>query len=53
MLNLSSGLAEKLEPGRSLVMLIRPLKWDAAIAWQLSAGDYRVAFTTLGPPGTC
>src|SRR6478736_6072784 len=31
MMSVSSGSAEMIEPGKSLVMLIRPLSWDASL----------------------
>ena len=56
MLHLSGrGLAEKLEPGRSLVMLIRPIQWDAAVAWQFPRppATTACASTTTGLRRTC
>jgi len=52
MLTLSSGLAETIEPGKSLVVLLRPVKWNAAIAQRLTAGEYLVRVHYRGPsPG--
>jgi hypothetical protein len=42
MMSLSSGSAENIEPGKSLVMLIRPTKWDPALARRLAAGDFQI-----------
>lgn len=44
-----TGLAETIEPGKSLVCLIRPTHWDDALAWRLQPGDYRVRARYHGP----
>jgi hypothetical protein len=45
----SAGLAETLKPTESLIVLLRPAKWDASLAWLLAAGDYKVRVRYHGP----
>jgi hypothetical protein len=49
MMSLSSGSAETIEPGKSLVILIRPTKWDASLERRLAAGDFQVRVKYHGP----
>jgi len=49
MLSLSSGSAETVEPGKSLVMLIRPTRWDPDLERRLAAGDFQVRVRYHGP----
>ena len=49
MISLSSGQAETIEPGKSLVVLIRPLGWDPALARAVGAGEYTVRVRYHGP----
>ncbi|MBS0262229.1 MAG: hypothetical protein JSS02_09790 [Planctomycetes bacterium] len=48
MMTLSSGRVEKLEPQKSVVMLVRPLHWDAALASQLAEGKFQLVLSYLG-----
>ena len=47
MMSLSSGQAETIDPGKSLVMLIRPLGWEPARA--VGAGEYTMRIRYRGP----
>jgi hypothetical protein len=49
MLSLSSGIAETIEPKKSLVVLIRPLGWDAALADVIRAGEFTARVRYHGP----
>jgi RNA polymerase sigma factor (sigma-70 family) len=49
MLNLSSGLAETIAPGKSLVCLVRPAHWKPGTAWLLSPGEYQARVRYHGP----
>lgn len=49
MLTLSGGSAETIDPGKSLVTLIRPTKWHASLGRHLTSGDYRVRVHYRGP----
>jgi beta-lactamase regulating signal transducer with metallopeptidase domain len=49
MMTLSGGLAETLKPTESLVVLLRPGKWDPSLAGSLAAGEYRVHVRYHGP----
>jgi hypothetical protein len=49
MLSLSSGSAETVQPGKSLVVLIRPTRWDAAQSRQFAAGEFQVRVSYHGP----
>ena len=52
MLTLSGGSAEMIEPGKSLMTLIRPTRWDASLWRHMTSGDYRVRVHYRGPgPG--
>jgi len=45
----SGGLAETLKPTESLIMLLRPAKWDRSLAQCLRTGEYRVRVRYHGP----
>ncbi|MBI3861904.1 MAG: hypothetical protein HY290_08400, partial [Planctomycetia bacterium] len=49
MMSLSSGQAETIEPGKSLVVLIRPLGWDATLARAVGPGQYTMRVRYRGP----
>ena len=49
MLTLSGGSAETIEPGKSLAILIRPMKWDTSLARRMAAGDFAVRVHYRGP----
>lgn len=49
MLTLSGGLAETVAPGKSLLMLIRPVLWDDSLVRLLSTGEFRVRVHYKGP----
>ena len=49
MLLLSGGMAETLPPGKSLVMLIRPLRWDAGMIRSMASGNFKVRVHYHGP----
>jgi hypothetical protein len=49
MLMVSSGLAEKIEPGKSLVCLVRPVLWDPAIVRLLATGTFQARLRYHGP----
>ena len=52
MLTLSSGSAETIEPGKSLVILVRPLRWDPAFVRRMASGDFQTCIHYRGPsPG--
>jgi hypothetical protein len=46
---LSFGHTETLKPTASLVVLLRPGKWDAGLAENLEAGDYKLRVHYHGP----
>ena len=45
----SGGLVETLKPAESLVVLLRPVRWDRSLAESLVAGEYRVRVRYHGP----
>ena len=45
----SGGLAETLKPTESLIVLLRPVRWDRSLAESLVAGEYRVRVRYHGP----
>src|SRR5262245_1644518 len=49
MMSLTGGSAETVEPGKSLVMLIRPTKWDHCLERLLTAGDFQIRVRYHGP----
>src|SRR5262245_52106620 len=49
MMTVSSGSVETIEPGKSLVMLIRPLSWDASLARRFEPGDFKIRVHYHGP----
>jgi hypothetical protein len=46
---LHSGSVETLEPGKSLILLLRPTQWRGAHEHDLDPGEYRVRVTYHGP----
>jgi beta-lactamase regulating signal transducer with metallopeptidase domain len=49
MLMLSGGMAETVAPGKSLVVLVQPLSWEASMARAFAAGEYKVRVRYHGP----
>jgi hypothetical protein len=49
MLTLSGGSVETIEPGKSVVMLIRPAKWDPAVMRRMASGDFQIRVHYHGP----
>ena len=45
----SGGLVETLKPAESLVVLLRPVRWDRSLAESLVAGEYQVRVRYHGP----
>jgi len=49
MMSLTSGSAETVEPGKSLVVLIHPTKWELDLGKRLAAGDFQIRVKYHGP----
>ncbi len=49
MLSLTSGSAETIAAGKSLVMLIRPTKWEPDLERRLATGDFQIRIRHHGP----
>jgi hypothetical protein len=49
MMTVHSGSAETIEPQKSLVMLIRPLRWSDSMARTIGAGQYKLRVHYHGP----
>jgi len=52
MMTVHSGSAETIEPHKSLVMLIRPLRWSDSMARAVAAGQYKLRVHYHGPSQT-